>query len=972
MKKSARWLRSVFICSVILWLWVVIPLAWAAGETGTFRGLGPYSAVAGTFEGVSVTYAGGTMKFEFSDGSLVPTFCTDLRHHVRLGDTFVTSDEIMACPIRWLLLHYPPRLSGYTPWPDRDDALPNINQEMAARQAAVWHFSDGFLPNISTTVGERAWEIIHSVPDDPCVPDQPTLSISPASPINPIYTTQTFTVTVMRGGQPVSGQAVSIAADRGTPVPATVTTDDLGQATFTITYDVPDTTSHITATAEMLLPVGTILVGTEPDKQKLVLGQQAVGLVQAYATARWTGTGTITTISFDDYNMNGLHDPDEPLLTGWTVYLHREQSGSWVLYATRTTDDSGTARFTGVSAGTYRVEQPLPSGWYATTPLQHEFSLAPYESQSFIFGQIKLPVIIGHVFHDGNGNQAPDAGESPLAGWELQLYRQDGSLVVGMQGTTGDDGIVIFSAHPDRQPPEIVPGAYFVRETLQAGWYATTGISQTVAVGPGDIGHAWLGNIHPEPALLLAKSGPAMAHAGDSVTYAFTTTNIGNVPLTGVTVDDPLLGGPICALGTLQPGETATCDFAYTVPQGVEDSVENTATVSGTEPYLGSVAQTQASHTLTVLHPALEIEAAGPAQAHEDNTLVYQVTTTNTGNTSLNVQVFLPDGTHRSCTLQPGQANTFNAIFTVPAGVDPFTLEFIAVGTDPLGGQATDTATVSTDVLHPSLQATLAASAGEIQAGESVLLTFTAVNTGDTPLYEVNLAFDNGTPDDASDDYVVCSAAELGIGQTLTCNESLVPLEETTYTVTATGHDGLGGPATGQAQVTVAVLEEGEDADGDGTPDYTDQDEDGIPDVVEGTGDADGDGTPNFLDLDSDDDTIPDSVEGAGDADGDGTPNFLDLDSDGDGLLDSEEWSTGPDDPLAGCSTDDPICTDNDADGDGTPNYLDLDSDNDGIPDAEEGTGDSDGDGIPDWLDPNPTPQGSWISIYLPLVMNGF
>ena len=974
MKKGSPWLRSPLILGLSLWFLASIPLAWAAGETGTFQGLGPHAAVYGTLDGESVRYTGGTMNFQLSGGGLAPTFCTDLRHHVRSGDMFVTSDEVMPCAIRWLLLHYPPRLSGYAPWPDRADTLSDVNQEMAARQAAVWHFSDGFHPDGSTTIGERAWAIINAVPADPCGADLPVMTITPASAVNPINTTQLFTVTVTQGGEPVIGQVVTIEANHGILTPDAITTDDQGQATFTLTYDLPDTTSHITATAEMLLPVGTIFVGTEPNKQKLVLGQQTVGPVQAYAVATWTGTGTVATLSFDDYNMNTTHDAGEPLLEGWTVRLYREVNGSWSLYATRTTDSAGTAQFTGVSAGTYRVEQSLPSGWYATTPLEVEFTLAPYDNRSFSFGQIKLPVIIGHTFQDDDADGAPGEGEPPLQGWELQLYRQDGSFVVGMQGTTGEDGSVIFSSHPDRDPPEITPGDYFVQEALQEGWYATTGVSQTVTVGPSDIGHAWLGNIHPEPALALKKVGPSMAHVGDTVTYAFTVTNTGNVPLGGVTVDDPLLGGTVCTLGTIQPGQAAACEVAHTVPEDAGDSIENTAIATGSEPYLGTVAQAQATHTLAVLRPGLEVEASGPAQAHEGDPLIYPIALTNTGNTALDVTLPLPDGTEWAGTVQPGQTVNLEATDTVPPGADPHTVAFTATGTDPLGGVVADTTSVSTDVLHPALRATLTAPIHEIYAGDPVALTFTTLNIGNTPLYNVTITSDNGTPADPADDHVVCSTPELGVGQILICSETVTPEEETTYTTVAAAHDALDGPAEDQVQITIAIIEDDDDADGDGTPDLLDHDsdEDGIPDTTEGTGDADGDGTPNFLDLDADGDTIPDRVEGAGDADGDGTPNFLDLDADGDGLLDSEEWSTGPDDPLVGCTADDPVCTDNDADGDGIPNYLDLDSDGDTIPDSEEGTGDTDGDGIPDWLDPNPSAQSDRFYIYLPIACSGF
>ena len=127
-------------------------------------------------------------------------------------------------------------------------------------------------------------------------------------------------------------------------------------------------------------------------------------------------------------------------------------------------------------------------------------------------------------------------------------------------------------------------------------------------------------------------------------------------------------------------------------------------------------------------------------------------------------------------------------------------------------------------------------------------------------------------------------------------------------------------------------VEGGDDADGDGVPNWwdTDADGDGIDDSVEGTADPDGDGIPAFLDEDSDGDGIPDSVEASAtaggpdsDPDGDGIPSYLDTDSDGDGIDDADEVGDDPEHPA-------------DTDGDGIWDYLDTDSDDDGIPDGED------------------------------------
>lgn len=113
---------------------------------------------------------------------------------------------------------------------------------------------------------------------------------------------------------------------------------------------------------------------------------------------------------------------------------------------------------------------------------------------------------------------------------------------------------------------------------------------------------------------------------------------------------------------------------------------------------------------------------------------------------------------------------------------------------------------------------------------------------------------------------------------------------------------------------------------------FVDNDGDGIPDTIEGSGDTDFDGIPDYLDTDSDDDDIPDAIEMTYDSDGDGIFDFQDTDSDGDGIDDAEEGVI-------------------DSDGDGIPNYLDTDSDGDGIPDAVETNADTDSDTIPNYLD---------------------
>ncbi len=174
------------------------------------------------------------------------------------------------------------------------------------------------------------------------------------------------------------------------------------------------------------------------------------------------------------------------------------------------------------------------------------------------------------------------------------------------------------------------------------------------------------------------------------------------------------------------------------------------------------------------------------------------------------------------------------------------------------------------------------------------------------------------------------------------------------------------------ATVIVYVKPDG-DNDGIADVDDLDDDNDGIPDAIEGYGDADGDGIPNNLDLDSDNDGIQDILEAGGaDANGDGRidiagADFNAADADDDGIMDIIDSGNGIGDTLSNL-TNGSIYTafpNNaiDTDGDGLPDYLDVDSDNDGIPDLIEAGGvDTDGDGRIDT--PIDNDFDGWTDIY--------
>ncbi len=113
------------------------------------------------------------------------------------------------------------------------------------------------------------------------------------------------------------------------------------------------------------------------------------------------------------------------------------------------------------------------------------------------------------------------------------------------------------------------------------------------------------------------------------------------------------------------------------------------------------------------------------------------------------------------------------------------------------------------------------------------------------------------------------------------------------------------------------------------TPGFIDTNSDGMDDRY----DADLDGRTNKNDRDSDNDGIPDTVESFGaDNNGDGAiDNYTDTDGDG--------FSQNVDANNSGWNASGRGLNDIDLDADGIPNFLDLDSDNDGLPDIREAGG---------------------------------
>ncbi|WP_340199308.1 gliding motility-associated C-terminal domain-containing protein, partial [Ascidiimonas sp. W6] len=372
----------------------------------------------------------------------------------------------------------------------------------------------------------------------------------------------------------------------------------------------------------------------------------------------------------------------------------------------------------------------------------------------------------------------------------------------------------------------------------------------------------------------LNDGGDGRVDAGDTISYVFTVTNTGNVTLTNVTVTDPLVtvsGGPLASLAA-GASDTTTFTATYTITQADIDagSFSNTATVTGEDPNNNPV-------TSLSDDPDDATDTDSDSDGNPDDPTITTI--------------------DREATISLLKRATVSGFSRVG---DLVTYELTVENT----GNVTLTNIVVTDVL------------ATITGGSPI----TSLLPGETGIVTAEYVITQSDIDNEQFTNIAQVTADSVIGAV--SDDSDDP--ENSADIDANGDGEPDDP-------TVVLL----DTDGDGIPNTVDidDDNDGIVDVLEGTGDFDNDGIPDFLDIDSDNDGIPDNIE-AQTTDGYVPPSGNDSDDDGlDDAYDTDGSNTGID----------PVNTD----GEGMPDYVDEDSDNDGVDDIIEAN-DSNGDGFAD------------------------
>ena len=185
--------------------------------------------------------------------------------------------------------------------------------------------------------------------------------------------------------------------------------------------------------------------------------------------------GLISGMKFEDTDMDGIKDPGEKGLSGWTINLDKNADG--VVDLTILTDANGNYSYTQVEYGTYRLREVQQNGWTQTTTNPVDINISSgVESKDNNFGNYKYGLISGMKFEDTDMDGVKDPGEKGLSGWTINLDK-DANGSVEASTTTDVDGKYSFT--------NLGFGTYRVREVQQNGWTQTTTNPSDINISSG-------------------------------------------------------------------------------------------------------------------------------------------------------------------------------------------------------------------------------------------------------------------------------------------------------------------------------------------------------------------------------------------------------------------------------------------------------------------------------------------------------
>ena len=147
-----------------------------------------------------------------------------------------------------------------------------------------------------------------------------------------------------------------------------------------------------------------------------------LGTQDANVTFANTPNSNITGCKFEDLNLNGYRDGNEPAISGVKIFI--DTNGDGQLQSTEpttTSDQFGTFRFSNLAPGNYKIREVTPAGFFQTTQPVDVVLGANQTFTCALVGNSRRYDLLVPKFRDDNRNGVRDANEVPLEGVPFTL-----------------------------------------------------------------------------------------------------------------------------------------------------------------------------------------------------------------------------------------------------------------------------------------------------------------------------------------------------------------------------------------------------------------------------------------------------------------------------------------------------------------------------------------------------------------------
>lgn len=178
-----------------------------------------------------------------------------------------------------------------------------------------------------------------------------------------------------------------------------------------------------------------------------------------------TPNSNITGCKFEDLNLNGYRDGNEPAISGVVVYIDTNRDGQrQPTEPFQTTDQFGTFGFRNLVPGTYSVREELSPAQLNFVQTTQPLDIVLGPNQTFtcaLIGNTRRYDLLVRKFRDDNRDGIQNQNEGPLEGIPFTLdLNENGRFDAGTEPLvrTNAQGIALF--------PDLLPKTYSVLEVF--------------------------------------------------------------------------------------------------------------------------------------------------------------------------------------------------------------------------------------------------------------------------------------------------------------------------------------------------------------------------------------------------------------------------------------------------------------------------------------------------------------------------